>query len=537
MTSHDKTEHPPIDSTGRMTNLFRSQATRRTVLKTAGALAATPLLTSTARSATAQEDTTLQVVTGSDPGVLDPHGVNAAVSEATVVFGQIFETLVDVAFTEGSQPSFIPQLATEWTSVDELTWEFKLREGVTFHNGEPFTADAVKFSVERIRNPEMKSPATQYLPASLDRVDVVDPLTVRVVTKSPYPLTVLSFSRLRIVPPLYVEEQGAEGFGKAPVGTGPFKFVEWVKDDHTTLERNDDYWGGASAISRIVFQPRPEPSARTAALLSGEADIVTLVPISDVQSIADSSELAVAEVPSIRAMFVELDSIGDTPLKDVRVRQALNYAVDKDELIEFLLEGHGVKLDGQLPTKQYFGHNPNLQAYPYDPDKAKALLAEAGYGDGFDITLRGPVGRYMADKELTEAIAGKLAEVGVRATVDVTEWSVYIGKLYERNLAPMFLLGWAPLPDTLGMLTLNLCSSVVNYHCNQEYDDLVAEANTTVDEAARSELYNQATQWLYDNPPCIFLHQQMNIYGVNKRVQGFTPYPDEFFRLNGVTKS
>ena len=500
-------------------------------------MAAGPLLQRTARRAHAQDGAELVVVTGLDPGVLDPHGVNAAVSEATIVFGQIFETLIDVAFNEGGQPSFIPQLATEWTAVDELTWEFKLREGVRFHNGEEFTADAVKFSVERILNPEMSSPATQYVPPSLDRVEVVDPLTARVITTTPYPLVELSFSRIRIVPPLYVQEQGAEGFGQAPVGTGPFRYVEWIKDDHTTVERNDDYWGGPPTLSRITFQPRPEPSARTAALRSGEADIITLVPIADIATIGESDELSVQEVPSIRSMFVQLDSIGETPLADPLVRRALNYAVNKDELIEFILEGHGVKLDGQLPTQQYFGHNPDLQAYPYDPDQAKTLLEEAGYGDGFEITLRGPVGRYMADKELTEAIAGQLQAIGVNATPEISEWSVYIGNLYERGLAPMFLLGWAPLPDALGMLTLNECESVVNYHCTEEYDALVDQAKTTIDPTARNEVYKQATQWLYDNPPCIYLHQQMNIYGVNNRVQGFTPSPDEFMRLAGVTKS
>ena len=236
-------------------------------------------------------------------------------------------------------------------------------------------------------------------------------------------------------------------------------------------------------------------------------------------------------------MFVQLDAIGDTPLADPKVRQALNYAVNKDELIEFILEGHGIPLDGQLPTQQYFGHNPDLQAYPYDVDRAKALLEEAGYGDGFEITLRGPVGRYMADKELTEAIAGQLQAAGVQATAEISEWSVYIGNLYERGLAPMFFLGWAPLPDTLGMLTLNECESVVNYYCDEEFDALVDQAKTTVDPTARNEIYKQATQFLYDNPPCIFLHQQMNIYGVNNRVQGFTPSPDEFMRLTGVTKS
>lgn len=524
-------------TTAALEHMTRSRATRRGVLKGAGALAAAPMLHRAARGAGAQDAPELVVVTGLDPGVLDPHGVNAAVSEATIVFGQIFETLLDVAYSETGQPSFVPLLATEWTAIDDLTWEFKLREGVLFHNGEEFTADAVKFSVERILDPALKSPATQYVPPSLDRVEVVDPLTVRVITTSPYPLVELSFSRIRIVPPLYVQEQGNEAFGQEPIGTGPFKYVDWVKDDHSTVESNPDYWGGAPAIGRITFQPRPEPAARAAALRSGEADIITLVPISDIATIDESDELSVVEVPSIRSMFVQLDSIGDTPLKEPKVRQALNYAVNKDELIEFILEGHGIALTGQLPTQQYFGHNPDLQAYPYDPDQAKALLEEAGYGDGFEITLRGPVGRYMADKELTEAIAGQLQAVGVRATAEISEWSVYIGNLYERGLAPMFFLGWAPLPDTLGMLTLNECESVVNYQCNEEYDALVDQAKTTVDPTARNDIYKQATQWLYDNPPCIFLHQQMNIYGVNARVQGFTPSPDEFMRLAGVTKS
>src|SRR5215216_2740285 len=356
---------------------------------------------------------------------------------------------------------------------------------------------------------------------------IVDPVTFRVTTPSPDPVMLFNLSKIYIISPKALKDMGGADFAKKPIGTGPYKLVEWVKDDHITLDANNDYWGGKPKFSKITFKPIPEASARAAALRTGAADIVTLLPIAEVNNVKATQDLDVLTTPSLRLMYLILDAVKEGPVKDPRVRQALNYAVDKDAIVNNILQGYGVKLQGQVLSKEYVGFNPDLQPYPYDANKAKQLLADAGYANGFSVTLFSPQGRYQDDKEVSEAVSGQLAKVGVQANVKVEEWAAYIKDLIAKTLTPVAFIGMSTYPDADPMLSIHIAGNPYSYYANPQFEDVLKKARSTTDEAERIALYKQATQILRDDPPGIFLYQQVDIYGANKRVQNWKPRPDE----------
>lgn len=463
----------------------------------------------------------LVVTQGADAETLDPH---ATTTRSTLnIIGTMVEPLVMFDFEDNSVKGI---LATNWTMLDDNTWEFHLREGVKFHNGEDFDAEAVKYSIERVANPDNNWPTFKYA-TDFESVEVVDKYTVRLKTPQPAPLAPLNLTMVYMVPPAYTEEVGSEGFAVNPVGTGPFKFVEWIEDEQVVVEANPDYWGGPPELDKITFTPIPEASTRTAALMTGQSDIVTPIFIADVPRLQEAEDVEVRVAAGLRAMYVLFDQANDEVMADKRVRQALNYAVDKDAIIDNVYEGYAEKLQCQFLTPQYFGFNPNLEAYPYDPEKAKELLAEAGYPDGFSATLWSPRGRYVLDVETAQAVAGQLEKVGVKVDVQPLEWATYIQRFTEKDLSPMLLAAWAVFPDADPMLGSHLNGQPYSYTNMPAFDDLILQARQTVDQDQRFELYQQATEMLCEDPPALYLHQLSNIYGVNKRVQGFEELPDQ----------
>ena len=331
------------------------------------------------------------IAQGADPTTLDPH--MHAENFTFAVVHNVFDHLVR-RFVKDGQLAHEPGLATAWTAVNPTTWEFKLRRGVKFHNGEDFNADAVKFSIERVLNPEQKA-RWRWAFADIERVEVVDPHTVRIITKSPFPtlVTNLAFC-MPIVPPKYVREKGDAFVATNPVGTGPFKLVRWRKDDELVLEANEGYWRGAPKIKNLVFKPIPDESTRVAALTTGQVDVSRGVPPSLVKQIAENPRTRVARVPSALNIHIVLDTLKDGPLKDKRVRQAINYGVDKEGIIKNVLEGNGGAVGGPL-TPVMFGFASDVKPYPYDPERAKKLLAEAGFAQGISLTLNSPNGRLV----------------------------------------------------------------------------------------------------------------------------------------------
>jgi peptide/nickel transport system substrate-binding protein len=480
-------------------------------------------------SASAQQ---LIIAQGTEPETLDAQAT--AVSSAHNVSFQIEERLV----LEGPNGTLIPHLATEWgPGKDDLTWRFKLRPNVFFTDGEPMNAEAVKFSIERVMKPDPKwgSSVAHYV-QPVKSVSVIDDHTVEIVTKAPFGLMPKNLIKVAIVPPEYVKKVGNVAFGRHPIGTGPFVFKEWQPARYIRLIRNDKYWGTRPAINEIEFRAIPDPQTRVSALLSGDVELITQLPVEAVGEVKSHSGVKVLGTPSMRNMVLVLNTLKAGPLKDVRVRQALNYAIDKKAIVDNTLRGYGNVLNGQTLTDLYFGYNPKLKPYPYDPAKARSLLAAAGDARGLKLEFAIPRGRYMNDVEVAQLIAAYLEAVGIQVTIKPYEWAPYIAMLTPKKLPDLSLWGWANTPaDADSEIGQTMSTHPYNYYINPKFDALMLKARAISDEEKRRELYTEATSLMREEAPNVWLYQQFDLYGVSDKVKGWKPRADEFLVFDGVT--
>lgn len=472
----------------------------------------------------------ITIAQGVDATTLDPN--NQRETPTAVIASNIFDPFLK-RHTDGS---LIPWLITEVEPVDEVTWRLSLREGVFFHNGEPFDAEVVKFNWDRLTDPAAPL-ATSDLWTSITEVEVVDDHTVLVHTNGPVATFVTALTQIYAVPRQYIEEHGVAHFSSNPVGTGPYEFVRWVRDQEVVLRANSDYWYGTPSIAEVVFRPIPEASSRVAELITGGADIITNLAPEAVPTVNASGQAVASTVPSIRNIFIVLNVFGEGPLNDPRVRLALNHAVDTETIIRTILGGDGIP--SGCPLNPYmFGYVEELcTSIPYDPERALELLAEAGYADGFTFTMGSPDGRYLNDRQVAEAVVGQLEAVGVRAELRVQEWSSYVGQVLGRAVpTDAWLIGWgnSQFDADNTLFSLLYGGSVeggppvvaFTYLFNDDLDALLAEARATVDQDQRAVIYAQALEIVRAEAPWIFLHQQVDIYGVGSRVE-WDPRPDE----------
>jgi peptide/nickel transport system substrate-binding protein len=423
-----------------------------------------------------------------------------------------------------------PMLATEWKTVNDTTWEFKLRRGVKFHNGEPFTAASVKATIEYALDPANKSHfATAAYWGLVKEVQVVDDYTVRFITKQPWPNLVdsASLTNSLIMPAKALKELGPAKLAEKPIGTGPFKFVEWRRDERLVLERNPDYWQGPADVSRVTFRFIPEFSARMAALLSGEIDIMKDVPPHAVDAVEKSGRAKLRATVSSRINYLALVNLKPGPMQDVRVRRAMNHAVDVDELIKQVLKGRATRMCGPMapPNVDY---SP-VECYKHDPARAQALFKEAGIDPkALSLTLDTPSGRYPLDKDVSLAIAAQLQRLGIKTNVVVNEWGTHLDKIKNRNTGDIFFLGWGPALHGQGtMQPLFLADQTYSsYGNNKTIDDKIARAQTLMDPKARAEAYADLQKTVHDEAPWVFLWQQHDLYGAAQSVE-WTPRADE----------
>ncbi len=468
----------------------------------------------------------LVIVQGTEPWTMDMQWVTAQV--IVNVGNHIQQTLLDYDHSMTLQPN----LAVSWEQIEPTVWQYKLREGVEFSNGEPFNADQVKFSFDRVMAPDsdsMRKGETRYVSS----VEIVDDYTVNFHTDGIIPLFDLYVTaKFPIVPEGYITENGAEHFANNPIGTGPYVLEEWVKDDHITLRKNPTYWGEEPNIDVLTFLTVPDISSRVATLLAGEADIATDLQPATVQEVEDRDGLSVVSRPGMRSVFLLFNTKIDSPVTDRLVRQAINYAVDKDAIIANILDGFGKKLEGQVLSEEYWGYQAALEAYPYDPAKAKELLAEAGYPDGFDLRIVSPRGRYMMDAEISQAVAGQLKDVGINATVDTLEWGVFSEEQYSHEGGPVFLLGYMTVPDAARMLSIWHSTHPNDQHPDAKFDELSDAAINETDVDARREIVKEAVEYFREDAPVVFLHQQYILWGVHDRVQNFAPFPDGRLKID-----
>ena len=445
------------------------------------------------------------VLTAAPVSSLDPYLMSVTHPDGSVA-AHIWDTLIWL----NSDLKLEPGLAESWQLVNNLVWEIKLRQGVNFHNGEPVNAEAVTFSVER----------AQTLPNSierfstdvqLERIEVVDEYTIRFHTQEPTANFPYYLSSLEILPPLYYGEANATEIAEMPVGSGPYQFVEKTPEGGLTLKAVPDYWRGSPAIKMITFQPVPDASQRAAELASGRADLIT--DLEPAQAITwDSAAGQLKTVESTRRIFVGVQIETGTPLADKRVRQALNYAVDVQAIVDEMLDGYGQRYGNWVNSS-----NANISPWPFDPDKARQLLAEAGYNQGLDLVLDTPIGRYYQDEAVAQAIAEQLGQVGINVEIRAHDWPAYVDNyLLPRQTAPLFLLGLNSrgnvLEDTAN-LSFSFPFNLTGWQ-NAEFEQLLQEARKTFNEQQREALLNRAQEIAYEEAPWIWLWRQYNFYGV-----------------------
>jgi len=421
-----------------------------------------------------------------------------------------------------------PMLATGWKVVNETTWEFTLRQGVKFHNGEAFDAHSVKATMDYIQDPANKSHYAAYW-KSVKEVQIVNDHTVRFLTDRPWPSLIdrASLTDFLVLPGKALKELGPTKLAEKPIGTGPFRFVEWRRDERLVLERNPDYWGGAADVSRVTFRFIPEFSARMAALLAGEVDIMKDVPPHAVDAIERSGRAKIRPVVSSRINYLALVNLKPGPMQDLRVRRAMNHAVDVDELITSVLKGRATRICGPLsPANVDFAP---VDCYKHDPARARALFTEAGIDPAkLALTLDTPSGRYPLDKDVSLAIGAQLQRLGIKTNVVVNEWGTHLDKIKNRNTGDMFFLGWGPsvFGQTVMEPLFQAAQTYSSYGNNKAIDDKIARTVTIVDPRGRAAAYAELHQMIRDEAPWVPLWQQHDLYGVAAHVE-WSPRADE----------
>ncbi len=455
---------------------------------------------------------TLVVAINGQPARLQPHNPVGRLNE--IVNALIFDAMT----TRDPQGKLVPALAESWKRLNDTTWEFKLRSGVKFHNGEPLTAD------------DVKSPHMTFL-QTIKEVKVVDATTFQITTTQP---DVLLPTRLfdlygAVVPMKYYKEVGEEKFGTAPIGSGPYKFVEWVKDSHITLAANEGYWGTKPAYPKLTLRFITDDAARMAAVLAGEVDIASNVPPIRVDEIKASPNLDIRSGPSSRYYFLVMDTT-KKPFDEVKVRQAVNYALDREALVKGVSRGYGTPI-ASVFIPQTFGYDPSIKPV-YDLDKAKKLLADAGYPNGLDITFDSFTGSIVDHSQVAEAIVAQLEKAGIRAKLNVAEFGVFGPKRLAHQTAPIYIYSLGDWAFDMGVhLKSYVEGSQGYYYVDPVLGGKIDKVLGIFDDAQRKAAYAEIQKEFYDKALYGSVYQLAQIWAVSKKVD-WEPQPDEMWRFH-----
>ncbi|WP_261130931.1 ABC transporter substrate-binding protein [Bacillus sp. Marseille-Q3570] len=478
-----------------------------------------------------KQDKKLVIANGTDMVTFDIHDHNTTSTEAIHInmFNYLVKNLGDGEFES--------DLAESWENVDDTTWKFKLKEGIKFHNGEDLTAEDVKFTLERVAKDNKLLEYGNY--KQIKEVKVINDHEFEIITHEPEPALLNRVSRLGsgILPSQYIEEEGWDTFLKEPVGTGPYKFVEWKKDDRVVLEANPDYFGEEPKWEELVFRSIPEDSTRVSELLTGGVDIAANVPPSDWNRIKDNEGTDIAKSPTQRVMMLVLRHTEGHPTSDPKVREAIDLAIDKQAILDSLMEGAGTVTRTRV-TPGNTGANEDLyQKTLYDPEKAKELLKEAGYEDGLELELSAPNGRYLKDKESAELMQAMLKEVGIDVKLNFLEWSSFAEKYSSKKFGDMFLIGYgnSMFDAALALERLSKEQAVgeTDYD-NPEVEKLLQDAMSNMDPKERAEQYKKAQEIIAEDRPQIYLYQLDSVYGYNEGLK-FEPRLDEMIIADEIT--
>jgi peptide/nickel transport system substrate-binding protein len=455
-----------------------------------------------------------------EPNTFDPH---LTVGRNTQIF---IVNVFDGLTARDAQGNLVPALAESWKRLDPTTWQFSLRKGVKFHNGDDFNAESVKFTLDRAINPDTKATISSEV-GTIAWTDIVDANTANVVTKTPDLLLPNRLGELYglMLSPKHTASISKEDLAVKPNGTGPFRLVEWTKNERLVLEANDSYWRGVPKVKRITVRPILEDAARIAALQAGEVDLITPIPHARIEELKRNDKLVIKTIPSPRIFHVTID-VRKPPFDNIKVRQALNYAVDVDAILKSIYFGYGTRL-ATVVDKAAVGYDPSIEAYPYDPNKAKQLLAEAGYPNGFETEFDSFTGSIADHSKAGEAIAGYLQKVGLTIKHTVFEFGAFGPRRVANQTSPLFIYSigdtyfepsWIIRWLTQGNLGM--------FYKNQQLDALLTKAEATDDVAERKNIYTDIQRLLKDEAPFIFLFQADGVFGQSTKID-YEPRPDE----------
>ncbi|TQR14638.1 ABC transporter substrate-binding protein [Psychrobacillus soli] len=466
---------------------------------------------------TKEEDKTLIISLGPDLMTWDIHNHTTTTTEA------IHVNVFDYLLMRDKVGEIQPHLAKEWNKIDDTTVEFKLNEGIKFHNGEDLTAEDVKFTLERVAKDDTLRSHGDY--DTIKEVKVLDDLKFQIITTEPDPMLLSRISRQAsgILPKDYIEENGWDHFENSPVGSGPLKFVEWKRDNQVVLEANPDYFGKkVTNVDQVIFRAIPEDSTRVAELLSGNIDIVANVPPSDWERVKSSDNSQIVNGPSNRNYMIFLRTQEGWPTSDVKVREAMDYAIDDQAIVDSLLNGGGTPSLSRVNPGDIGAQEELYGKYNYDVTKAKQLLAEAGYEDGLTIELSGPTGRYIQDREVMQLIAGMLEEAGIKTEMNLMKWEPFVELREQQKFKDGYLIALGSSFFDAGQ-SLNYYgtdrASSINGYSNPEVDQLLSDAETLMDESARIEMYQRVQDIANDEKPILPLFQIDQYFGVSKSIE------------------
>ncbi len=484
---------------------------------------------------------------------IDPHYHNLSPNNSLLL--HVFEPLVK----RDANQKLVPGLATSWKAIDDLTWEFKLRKNVRWHDGSPFTAEDVVFTFNRVPNVPNSPSSFATFTKPIVEVKVTDPHTLIFKTAAPHVLLPSDMGSVYIVSKLHGEKAATADYnsGKAAIGTGPYKFVEYVPNQRVVLKANYGYWGGEEPWDKVTFKILTSSAARVAALLSGDVQMIETVPTSDIGNLSKDKKYALADKVSNRVIYVHLNQRTDTPppfvtakdgkaleknpFKDPRVRKALSMAVNRDAIAERIMEKRSVPAAQLLPDI-FPGTSKKLKPVKYDPAGAKKLLAEAGYPNGFALTLHGTNNRYINDANIVQAIAQFYSRAGIDAKVETMPSSVYFTRATKGDFGYM-LLGWGTESGEQGS---SLRSLLATYdaakgmgttnrarYSNAELDRRIAEAMSTMDDKKREAMIQQAAEVAMNDTALIPIHYEVSTWATARELR-YTPRTDQYTLATGL---
>lgn len=461
----------------------------------------------------------LKVALGSMVAMMDPNAKTSG-PPATVVFYPIFDTLT---FSD-EKGELVPAVATSWRNTAPTTWVFELRPNVQFSNGEPLDADAVKFTLERVLNPDNKQVVRARI-ATIKSVSANGKTTVRIETEKPDPILPKRLSSIFLLPPGYFRSVGEDTFAQKPIGSGPFKLAAFTPSSSVRLEAVTTSWRGRPKLDAVEIRSIPEASTRVAALRAGEVQLVESVPPDLARAIArEKSVQIVAE--TLGQVNMILFNTANPALARKEVRQALNYAVDKNAIVEGLMKGYATPT-GQLVAANGTGHDPSIQPYPYDAARARKMLEGANVKD-LSLTLHTTQGLQLNDREMTEAVAGYFNAVGVKTQIQVLETAAFVQNYHGGGMDPAFFIGWWYFPAMDGdfVYVWNQSSMKQSRFRDPKFDEMYAASTREMNPSKRQEIMRGMAKAFHEEAPGVFLIHPRQTYGIRQELKGFVPRPD-----------